>query len=172
MNKLTRLDRECLQKAVNIAKETCAQGMNYPVGAVLSIENEIIDVAGNEINKHKSFVKHAENNLIIRNGAKLYKATKSGKHKTIYTTLEPCLQCLGACVANNIDRIIYIQKDPNGGACGVKHDNIGSRYTDFWPEIIHAPVSNVPKKCMISFFKSEIKKGNIEWPTKMLKFFT
>lgn len=168
---LTEFDKKCLDKAIEIARQTCEHGLNYPVGAVLAIDDEVVDEAGNEINKNKSYVNHAENALIIRNGARLYEATKTKKQKTIYSTLEPCLQCLGACVANNVDRIIYIQKDPNGGACDIKHDNIGARYKEFWPEIIHAPISEDPKKYMITFFNEEIKKGNVEWPTKMLTYF-
>ncbi len=168
---LTKFDKECLNQAIEIARETCQKGVNYPVGAILAIDGKIIGSAGNEINKQKSFVNHAENLLIIRNGEKLYDAAKEKKIKTIYSTLEPCLQCLGACVANNVDRIVYIQKDPNGGACDVAHDNIGNRYREFWPEIIHVPISDEPKNFMISFFRDEIKRGNIEWPTKMLGYF-
>jgi tRNA(Arg) A34 adenosine deaminase TadA len=144
-------------------------GINYPVGAVLSIDDEIIDVAGNEINRHKSFVKHAENVLIIRNGKKLYKASRAKKKITLFSTLEPCIQCLGSCVTNKVNQIVYIQKDPNGGACDIKYDNIGSRYKEFWPEIIHAPISKKPKMIMVAYFKEELKRGsNVEWATKML----
>lgn len=169
-SKLTKFDKKCLQKTIGVARETFKQGINYPVGAVLSIDDEIIDVAGNEIIKHKSFVKHAENVLIIRNGKKLYKASKAGKKISLYSTLEPCIQCLGSCVTNKVNRIVYIQKDPNGGACDIKYNNIGSRYKEFWPEIIHAPISKEPKRIIISYFRLELERGNnIEWATKMLR---
>jgi tRNA(adenine34) deaminase len=168
-SKLTKFDRECLQKAIKIAAEIQKKGVNYPVGAILSVENKIIDSGGSSMINDKSRVMHAENALIIRNGKKLFKAFDSGKSSTLYTTLEPCIQCLGACVTNNISRILYIQKDPNGGACAMKHNKIGLHYRKVWPEIIHAPISEKPKKIMIAFFKSEIKRGNIEWPTKMLR---
>lgn len=167
--KLTKFDKECLGKAIHFATETFRSGVNYPVGAVLSIEEKIVDATGSNMFKHKSRVMHAENSLIIRNGKKLFKAFESGKASTLYTTLEPCIQCLGACVINNVSRIVYIQKDPNGGACDMKHDKIGLHYREVWPEIIHAPISEKPKKLMLAFFRSEIKKGNTEWPSKMLK---
>lgn len=167
--KITKFDRECLRRAIDFATEAHKTGVNYPVGAVLSIDNKIIDATGSNMFKHKSRVMHAENTLIIRNGKKLFKAFNQGKSSTLYTTLEPCIQCLGSCVTNNIDRIMYIQRDPNGGACDMKHDKIGLHYREVWPKIIHAPISEKPKKLMIAFFKSEVKKGNIEWPNKMLK---
>ncbi|MFA5926505.1 MAG: deaminase [Parcubacteria group bacterium] len=168
-SKLTKFEKECLRKAIDFATKACKTGVNYPVGAVLSIDDKIIDAAGSNMLKSKSRVMHAENILIIRNGGKLFKAFEAGKKSTLFTTLEPCIQCLGSCVTNNISRIIYIQKDPNGGACNMKHDKIGLHYREVWPEIIHAPISEKPKKLMIAFFNSEIKKGNIEWPSKMLK---
>jgi len=167
-SKITKFDKECLQKAIDFANETFEKGVNYPVGAVLSIDDKIVDATGSNMFKHKSRVMHAENTLIIRNGEKLFKAFELGQASTLYTTLEPCIQCLGACVTNNVSKIIYIQKDSNGGACDMKHDKIGLHYREVWPKIIHAPISEKPKKLMIAFFKSEIKKGNIEWPTKMV----
>ena len=88
---------------------------------------------------------------------------------SLYSTLEPCIQCLGASVTNHIDRILFIERDPNGGACDLKHDNIGLWYREFWPEIKHCAISDEPKQLMVRFFKEEITKGNTDWPTKMLK---
>lgn len=160
-------DRRCLTEAIEVATTSFKQG-NYPIGAVLAIDGRIIDAAGNEISNRKSFVYHAENRLIIDNGNKLFKA-RGQKIISLYTTLEPCIQCLGACVTNHVDRIIYIQKDPNGGACNLKHANIGLWYREFWPEIIYAPISQVPKNLMLSYFQEKIKKGNDDWPKRMIE---
>ena len=167
MIKINKTDKQYLERAISIAKKTFGQG-NYPVGAVLAIDGEIIDSAGNEINKEKSYVNHAENTLIIRNGQKLYDAYQAKKEIVLYSTLEPCIQCLGASVTNHVNKIVYIQKDPNGGACNLRHDNIGVWYQDTWPEILYAPISTEPREMMISFFKQEISKGNTKWPKKML----
>ena len=168
MKKIDPFDKQCFEVAISIARETYKAG-NYPVGAVLAINNEIIDTAGNEINKQKSFVNHAENSLIIKNGRLLSEAWKQGKTISLYSTLEPCIQCLGASVTNHISRILFIESDPNGGACNLKHDNIGLWYREVWPEIIHLPFTDEPKQLMIKFFNEEIKRGNTEWPKKMLK---
>lgn len=166
--KLTDFDKNCLITTIKIASEAQKVG-NYPVGAILVIDKQIIDQAGNQINQKKSFVSHAENSLIIKNGIKLYQAWKDNKEIILYSTLEPCIQCLGAAVTNHVNKIFYIQKDPNGGACNLQHNNIGVWYQEVWPEIIYSPISHKPLEMMITFFKNEIKKGNIDWPTKMLK---
>lgn len=62
-------------------------------------------------------------------------------------------------------------RDPNGGACEMRPDNIGDWYKHAWPQIIHAPISDIPFDLMVDFFKSEIVKGNTTWPTKMLKLY-
>lgn len=164
---MTKTDEECLELAIRVAEDTFSKG-NYPVGAVLAIDDEIVASAGNEINTKKSYVNHAENFLIINNGVLIAEAYDQGKEISLYSTLEPCIQCLGASVTNHINRIIYIQADPNGGACNLKHDNIGLWYRETWPYIEQVPFSTKPKEMMINFFKQEIKKGNIKWPTKML----
>jgi tRNA(adenine34) deaminase len=168
MKELNTFDRQCFEKAITIAKETYANG-NYPVGAVLAIDDKIVDTAGNEINKQKSFVNHAENTLIIKNGQLLSEAYKQGKTISLYSTLEPCIQCLGASVTNHVNRILFIELDPNGGACNLSHDNIGLWYREVWPEIVHCPFTDEPKELMIKFFYEEIKRGNTEWPQKMLR---
>ena len=130
MTKITQFDKQCLKSAISIARETLKLG-NYPVGAVLAINDKTLGVAGNEINKQKSFVNHAENSLIIKYGKELAEVRKDDtKIVTQYSTLEPCIQCLGASVTNHIDRILFIEPDPNGGACNLKHDN-------YWHIVFH-----------------------------------
>jgi tRNA(Arg) A34 adenosine deaminase TadA len=160
-------DKKFLDLCIEKAGETFKKD-NYPVGAALVIDGKLVDVIGNQIKGRKSFVYHAENQLIIENAVKLYEAFESGKSIVLYSTLEPCIQCLGAAVTNQVNRIVYIQKDPNGGACDLRHDNIGLFYKDKWPDIVWAPISNKPLDLMLEFFHLEIDKGNIKWPSKML----
>ena len=171
MKSITDFDKKCLRLAIKVAEDTFKKG-NYPVGAVLAVDNKIIDQVGNQINQNRSFTNHAENLLIMNNGTRLYEAWKTKKTISLYSTLEPCIQCLGASVTNHINKIFYIQKDPNGGACDLKHDNIGLWYKKTWPEIIYAPISEKPLTMMTDFFKNEIKKGNLKCSQKMLKFYS
>ena len=165
---ITEDDKKYLELCIQKAEETFRKYDNYPVGAALVIDGEIIGVLGNQIKSQESFVHHAENQLIIDNATKLYEVFEENKPITLYSTLEPCIQCLGASVTNHVGKIVYIQKDPNGGACDLKHDNIGLFYKDKWPEIVYAPVSDRPLELMLEFFLLEVKKGNTKWPSKML----
>ncbi len=172
MKELTLFDKQCLEKAINLAEGAYESG-NYPVGAVLAIDNEIIAIGGNKCNRNeserKSYIDHAEILLIIKHGNLLSEAYKHSKIISLYSTLEPCIQCLGAAVTNHVNHILFIESDPNGGACNLRHDNIGIWYKEVWPEITQCPISEEPKKLMIKFFHNEIKRGNTEWPEKMLR---
>ncbi len=174
MKELALFDKQCLEDAIKAAKDAYEIG-NYPVGAVLAVDGEVIAVGYNELDRgnpeRRSYVNHAENLLIIKNGIALSDAYKGGKIISLYSTLEPCIQCLGASVTNHVNRILFIESDPNGGACNLRHDNIGIWYKEVWPEIIQYPLSQEPKKMMIEFFHNEIKKGHTEWPKKMLRLY-
>jgi tRNA(adenine34) deaminase len=169
--RLNTFDRKCLELALAMAKKAYRAG-NFPVGAVLTIDDEIIDAGGNERAKKKTWGAHAENILIIKNGVSIQKAHRQNKITKIYSTLEPCMQCLGASVSNRIGQIFFVQKDPIGGACDLKHDNIGLWYKKVWPQIYHCPVSDGPRKLMAKFFRRAIKDGNTTgWYKKCLDHF-
>ena len=162
-------DEKYLKLAIDVAREAFEKG-NYPVGAVLVVDNKVIGTAGNETNEKKSFVNHAENSLIIKFGSELAEVRGDNSKKAVlYSTLEPCVQCLGAAVTNHIDKICYIEKDPNSGACDLQHDNIGLWYKEFWQEIKQINFSEEPKKLMIKFFRKELESGNAQWAERMLE---
>lgn len=167
---LTDLEKLSLNAAIDAAKDAYKDG-NYPVGATLVIDNKIIATAGNQIFEKKSFTNHAEMSLIIRYGDLLFEAYKQGKEIILFSTLEPCIQCLGASVTNHINKIIYIVTDPNGGACALEHENIGDFYKNHWPKIIQTPYSDIPLELMKKYFQKEVANGNIDWPAKMLRMY-
>lgn len=101
--------------ALDLARDALKNG-EFPVGAILVYDNKIIargmrtHSRGNAVSE----IDHAEINAIknwIENGKPFF-----GKKTIIYTTLEPCLMCLGAIYINNIDTIVYAVEDPMGGA--------------------------------------------------------
>ena len=167
---INEADRKYLNMAIEIAKDVFNEG-NYPVGALITINGELIASDGNKMETMNSRAQHAENQLIINNGEKLKKAAETKAEVTLYSTLEPCLMCLGTAIINGITRIVFIQKDPHGGACDIKVDNIGSCYPRIFPEIIEARVSEEPKELIIKFLETQLVHGNKEWAQKVLPLF-
>lgn len=168
MRKLSQFDKKCFKLSIEMAKKTYKNG-NFPVGAVLAIDDKIIDKSGNEIKKQKSYASHAENILILKNAKLLHKTHNQNKIIKLYSTLEPCIQCLGTSVTNRVSQIFFIQKDPHGGACDLKYENIGIWYKKRWPKITYCPFTKEPQEMMVKFFHEEIKNGHTVWPEMMLK---
>jgi tRNA(Arg) A34 adenosine deaminase TadA len=110
---------------------------DFPVGAVLVINNKLVGQANNIIKSKKDWHSHAEVMLIQKYSSTIRKLKAKDKvtHVTLYTTLEPCLMCLGSCILTRVDEIIFGCIDPRGGAANTKQPKGKSFYKDFWPKI-------------------------------------
>ncbi len=75
-----------------------------PIGAVLVHNHKIIGKMSNTWNTKNSKVHHAENHLVMENANYL---RKHGPECIIYTTLEPCVMCLGTIVMADIRNIVF-----------------------------------------------------------------
>lgn len=172
MMKISKYDSKYFEMAVNMARSAYELG-NYPVGAVLTIDNKLAGKGENKINEKKSYLNHAEMSLFIDYAHLISKA----KHKNVkvkvrlYSTLEPCIQCFGASVTNQVDEIYYIVPDPNGGATKMSNNELGLAYKTNWPKVFQIDYSEEPLKMMLNFFRKEISKGNNKWPEKMLNLY-
>lgn len=102
-----------MRVCVELAREA-AQNGEVPVGAVLVAEGEILASAANGSIARCDPTAHAEV-LALRRAA-----TASGNYRlpgtTLYTSLEPCLMCVGAMLQSRIDKLVYGAAEPRGGA--------------------------------------------------------
>lgn len=73
------------------------------IGAVLVHNHKIIGKMANSWNTRNSKVHHAENHLVMENANYL---RKHGPECVIYTTLEPCVMCVGTIVMADIRNIV------------------------------------------------------------------
>jgi tRNA(adenine34) deaminase len=168
-NAVSGFDKTCLELAIEEAKRSLVAG-NYPVGAILAIGDEIVGRGNNTSETSMNYSNHAEASLIFNNGEAMLRGAKAKETITLYSTLEPCLMCLGVATMNKANRIVYIQTDPHAGACGVDRATLGVRYHEIWPEIIHAPYSKEPKELITKFLELQIDEGvRVEWSQKLLK---
>src|SRR3954462_3268037 len=106
-------DLKHLRRAVHLALEAERLG-NLPIGAVITLESRMIAEAGNSILvPHYHPGRHAEVEALGRVPAELWPLSRE---MTLYTTLEPCLMCMGACVLHGLGRICFGALDSEGGA--------------------------------------------------------
>ena len=150
------LDRKLMFEALAEAKKAYSKGQ-IPIGAALVIGGQIVDVNSNSQFKNKNWFHHAENILIQGNGERIKDARKTGKSVELYTTLEPCLMCLGAMAHSRLSRIVYACPDPIAGSSHLEPPT--NWYREKWPIIEQGPY----KKESYEIFMKHIEENQEEW---------
>jgi len=109
-------DISCFQTAVQLALQAEEQG-NLPIGAVIALDGKIIAKGKNAIWQPRyNPNRHAEIEALRDVPERLW---KSARGMTLYTTLEPCLMCLGAILLHQVGRVLFGSTDQYGGASPV-----------------------------------------------------
>jgi tRNA(Arg) A34 adenosine deaminase TadA len=110
---LSQHDLKHLRRAVQLALAAEQHG-NLPIGAVLTLGGAVIAEAGNAIlQPYYHPGRHAEMEALQRVPAELW---PHSREMTCYTTLEPCVMCMGALVLHGVGRIVFGAYDHAGGA--------------------------------------------------------
>jgi tRNA(adenine34) deaminase len=111
---VTALDREMMQRALDLAAQAAARG-EVPVGAVVYRGREIIATGTNTREESRDPTGHAELLAMSRAGRRRgeWRLTDC----TLVVTLEPCPMCAGAMVNARLGRCVYGARDPKAGAC-------------------------------------------------------
>jgi tRNA(adenine34) deaminase len=105
-----------LQHAIRLAQEAQRAG-NLPVGSVISLNGEVEAEGKNAIWYPKiSPARHAELEALEAVRPELW---SRAREMTLYTTLEPCMMCIGAILAHRIGRVVFGSRDSHGGATPV-----------------------------------------------------
>ncbi len=106
-------DTKCFQHAIRLALEAEQEG-NLPIGSVITLGGDIIAQGKNAIwvpqyNPNR----HAEIEALRSVPSDLW---PSSRKMILYTTLEPCLMCVGAILLHHIGRVMFGSSDDFGGA--------------------------------------------------------
>jgi len=97
-----RTDEELLAAAIEQAEIGLAEG-GIPIGAVLTVDGEVVGAGHNRRVQLGSAIRHGETDALEQAGrlpASVY--AKS----TMYTTLSPCHMCTGAILLYGIPRVV------------------------------------------------------------------
>ncbi|MCC7362126.1 MAG: nucleoside deaminase [Anaerolineales bacterium] len=110
---LKATDRRHLARAIELALAAEHNG-NLPVGAVLAAAGRRVAEGQNAIwRPHFDATRHAEIEALRAAPRAVW--PRAGR-LTLYTTLEPCLMCLGAILLHRIGRVVFGSADDYGGA--------------------------------------------------------
>ncbi len=113
---ISESDVSFFTRAIRLASKAEKRN-NLPIGAVISLEGKIIAEGQNRIWYPKfNPNRHAEIEA-LRNVPNHF--WEFSRDMTLYTTLEPCLMCLGAILLHQIGRVMYGSSDNYGGASQV-----------------------------------------------------
>ncbi len=100
-----------------LAEAALAEAVDeVPIGAVVVLEEQIIGRGHNTLISTIDPTAHAEIQA-VRNAAQQMKNYRL-VDATLYSTVEPCLMCMGALVSARIKRIVFGCFDPKAGAAG------------------------------------------------------
>jgi len=105
-----------MRRALELAHEAAAAG-EVPVGAVVSIGDEIVAERRNAMRGSNDPTAHAEIEAIRAAADKL--GTSRLDRCTLWVTLEPCAMCAAAVSVARIKALRFGAEDPKGG--GVIH---------------------------------------------------
>ena len=102
-----------MKRALDQAQKAFDIG-EVPVGAVLTLDGEIIAESHNKPISTSDPSSHAEIN-VIRKAAKFLKNYRL-QNTTLYVTLEPCMMCCGALIHARIENLVFSATDSKSGA--------------------------------------------------------
>jgi len=105
-----------MRRALDLAREA-AQADEVPVGAVVTLGEEIVAEARNAMRGNLDPTAHAEIVAIRLAAERLGRPRLDGC--TIWVTLEPCAMCAAAMALARLDAVRFGAEDPKGG--GVVH---------------------------------------------------
>jgi len=105
-----------MRRALELAREA-AQAGEVPVGAVVTLGDEVIAEARNAMRGSSDPTAHAEMVAIRTAAARLDRSRLDDC--TLWVTLEPCAMCAAAIAIARIKSLRFAAEDPKGG--GVVH---------------------------------------------------
>jgi len=156
----SELDKNSMELAIKQAEDSLSR-MDFPVGAVLVIDGQVIGARRNRLHSENNWVSHAEARLIKKYSTDIKDAVKSrNSNITVYTTLEPCLMCLGTCILNRVSRIVYACPDPYGGVANLDPRHLSEWYVRKWPKIEDGLLREESYGLLTEFMK---KKNDDTW---------
>jgi tRNA(adenine34) deaminase len=103
-----------MRQALALAEEALELG-EFPIAAIVVLDGRIIGQGTASEEREKRFLGHAE--LVVLEQADRLGLPYAQRRRTkLFTTLEPCLMCMGAAMSFFLGEIYYALESPGDGA--------------------------------------------------------
>lgn len=124
-----------------------------PIGAIITLDNEIIGRGHNRTICDGNILHHAEIIAIKQASEKL--GTHRLNNCDLYVTLEPCLMCSGAIIHSRIRRVFFGAIEPKTGAAISQYQVFSNKLVNHQTEVI-GPIDNDKNSAIITeFFRNK-----------------
>ena len=142
-------DLDFMNEALALAKEAADEG-EVPVGAVVTLGDELVGRGRNRREKGKNALAHAELEAIDEackklGGWRLWQCD-------MYVTLEPCPMCTGAIINSRIKKLVYGASDFKAGSCASVVNLFELPY-NHKPEVVSGFMQEECSEILTKFFK-------------------
>ena len=109
-----KTDNYYIQQLLKLADEAVLKS-ELPIASFVVINEEIVGCAITKYKEEQRYLIHAEL-MALMQADKMRFSLNDRKNATLYTTLEPCLMCLGAAISFPVGKICYSLESPLDGA--------------------------------------------------------
>jgi tRNA(adenine34) deaminase len=123
---------------------------DVPIGAVITLDGEVLAAAHNERELRQDPTAHAE--ILALRAAAAELGTWRLLDCVLYVTLEPCAMCAGALVLARVARVVYGASDPKAGAGGSVLDVLGEARLNHRPEVYGGLLAQECGQLLSEFF--------------------
>jgi tRNA(adenine34) deaminase len=141
MTNARMIDERMMRRCFALATKSAELG-EYPYGAVIMRNGEIVAETTNRVARDRDVTRHAE--VVAISEAQKMTGGTNLNDCTIYANVEPCALCSYAIRESRIARVVYAMRSPIMG--GVSRWNIlgDRRLSDTMPEVFAPPPDIVP----------------------------
>jgi len=157
-----------MKKALDLAKKALDAG-EFPVGCVLVHQNRILATGARKgtMGNFPNEIDHAE--MVALNRLTNMDINTNKKKIVLFTTMEPCLMCLGASILSGISEIVYAYEDVMGGGINCDLSKLPPLYTKHTISI----VPNILRQNSLELFKAFFNTPeNSYWKGSLLAEYT